>query len=915
MEAEPRGKGVGSEHKKADEGGAWVKLRMRINELEKDKLLLTSNHNQEVCALRAELAALRACAERLEAQRAELCYQLTVAAAEKHSLSERADKDQHALQQEVKERERVVQRLRRRLKEQQEELQENQRREREEERMRKEREERKSREEEELMKTLQSTLEAERTAHLQCQVRGRSLEAALQEAELCGQRLRSGSTEREEELRVERERRSLTEHALQRLQSQLLCCQSELSVAMETERKTTSDLTEQLEEERRRHAHTLTQLQQMIPDAAAKPHGKQSPDVLQRLRSILSSAHFRQEAAQQQILKLQQQNSEHDRQRHEAELRLKEEAAKLRQATAEKQRLEDERERESEQWASERARERAEWASERERERTEWVTKMERERAQWATERERYEKEKERERAEWASERTAMEAESQRVTEESTVHLSFLYSLYQHLLSGCVTHRHYIRRRHIDCGTRLEEAVVHEHPHCIMGNFTWEELCDVITEQVDQLTSDLSTAKEKVSRLLRVCEQRSVCVERLEHSHKCVVSQLKLSRSQCDSLTSDLSESRGEAASFLAACALLAGALRHAHRRLLRLCHMKTLLWWRLQEGVELEQEVRRLADALGGGLPEPGRAVARTRWRRSLWAVLAVTRWQLLVKNNHVVFWFDGVGGAMGVCGFRQEAEPDTGDLQLGSAHLRSTVLSSMCDLQGTLNQTGSAHIIPAGRSALSRLLDHVLDQSELSALSRRVTSQINIKAVASVLQQHFLLFSQRLHSSEVERRSLRLELSNQSRGAEKEKRSLRIVGKHLVELQWNRKQLKKKLKEAHRRSDHIIRWMKAAEMSCNLVTESLSQSQHPLRAVPLLMLSRTESMLGAPELEACQRFLSAVSQLCHVSCSRIGRLEQEVPKFTETFPLINVKTTTVSPCDQSKLRPFQINPTPSVT
>ncbi|KAI3376312.1 hypothetical protein L3Q82_016421 [Scortum barcoo] len=58
-----------------------------------------------------------------------------------------------------------------------------------------------------------------------------------------------------------------------------------------------------------------------------------------------------------------------------------------------------------------------------------------------------------------------------------TVRLSFLYCLYQRLLAGCV--------------------LLHQ-PQSILGNFTWEELCDVITEQVEQLTSDLRKANDKV---------------------------------------------------------------------------------------------------------------------------------------------------------------------------------------------------------------------------------------------------------------------------------------------------------------------------------------------------------------------------------------------------------------------------------
>ncbi|KAF1381181.1 hypothetical protein PFLUV_G00171860 [Perca fluviatilis] len=114
-------------------------MRWRLHQLEKERLELTTAHNQELCRLQAELARLRANVERGEAQRAELQYQLTASqrdaaraaslSRDKHALTERAaalqltveelqkvvditrrarDEDQHALQQEVEERDRLI---------------------------------------------------------------------------------------------------------------------------------------------------------------------------------------------------------------------------------------------------------------------------------------------------------------------------------------------------------------------------------------------------------------------------------------------------------------------------------------------------------------------------------------------------------------------------------------------------------------------------------------------------------------------------------------------------------------------------------------------------------------------------------------------------------------------------------------
>lgn len=175
---------------------------------------------------------------------------------------------------------------------------------------------------------------------------------------------------------------------------------------------------------------------------------------------------------------------------------------------------------------------------------------------------------------------------------------------------------------------------------------------------------------------------------------------------------------------------------------------------------------------------------MALRRWRRSVGVVLAVRRWSLMTTRSAVLLRLET---GLGVCGGVATATDDEDDeggkgacaRWLRSKVLSSIILSSMSDLQGALTHTGSAppDVKSAALSALSRLLDQVLDQSDTpsglppvrldeEALSRRPDA----KALVSSLQQHFLVLSQRLHSAEVERRSLRLEVANQKRGLERE-------------------------------------------------------------------------------------------------------------------------------------------------
>ncbi|KAM6909408.1 LOW QUALITY PROTEIN: coiled-coil domain-containing protein 171 [Xenentodon cancila] len=1067
------------------------RLRWRVNLLEKQKLQLTSSSNQEVCGLQA-VTRLRSAAERAEAQRVELQYQRAVSHRDAERIAElkttgtngRSQEtveelkkalqmtaggqggDQNALQQEVEERDQLIQsfssenqRLHGLLQEQEEALKETERRMvevqtervKEAELIRKqneelkyltEREERSHREKEAVdqrVRSLAASVEAERAAHLESkfnsevvQLRLRDLEAAVaverssqQEAQASLELLRAQFREVERALSLERERGGSTERALQRLQTENAQFQADNRVALENEKKVTSDLSERLEEEKRRHTNTHSLLEEatkrqrdteetflsvmrQIRDALkqarctdersvqpAMDAGNPSPaEVMQLLTTTLNSYQRRLEDSDKQVQglvsasqKLQEENwtlqqltSDQTRRIHESQqvlAKLQEEVTRLHQETSD------------------------------------WSMQSKDLQVELQKEKEKRQKEKEKQREERAEEIQKM---TEQYTKESKDHLTFLHCLYQRLLAGCV---------------------LLDHPQSILGNFTWKELCDVIKEQVDELTADLRKANEKVTHLKSVCRKKSVCVRELQRSQECVLSrleervrrreeawseqhthtvkqlqsELQLCRSQmetlrdqgsslerrCSSLTSELSRLQDllsrrhhESSSFFTACALLAGALRHAHHRLCALAEQKTLLSRRLVERELLEEEVKKLADALEGEKDkkekenERRRSAAR-RWRRSVGVVVALRRWRALSKKTAVIFRLDG-GAAVCVCAALpaatetdQEVSPTTEEDEgsregvcarwLCSRRLSSIVLSSMSDLQGALKHTGASppNVILAARSALSRLLYHLLDQSE-SSISlggadkvKTTPPQIETKTLVSALQQHFLLFSQRLHSAEVERRGLRLQVANLKRGLKekvatvaaerfhavcqelcqalsreqeaqilvqqqteqllvlqqrvdahageqthniqelaearqevsRKESSLRILGKHLSGVQKKRKLLEERLRRAEdelsdaaRRHESLIRCMKAAETSCKQVRDELVQSQPSLSAQPhslplpeeLLELGGAESIMGAPEVAACQSFLSVVSQLRHTCRSRIDWLQQEV-------------------------------------
>ncbi|XP_024143480.1 coiled-coil domain-containing protein 171 isoform X1 [Oryzias melastigma] len=864
----------------ASEGGEGSeetrRLRWRINQLEKEKVTLTANHNQQVCGLQAELARLRSSLERGEAQRAELQFQLTVSrrdgerAAElsrdREALAERAerlqqtveelqtalhitrrarDEDQHALQLELEERDRLVQslgsesqRLHHLLQEQKEALQESERRITEVERQRQRevevterqaeelkflvgREERIQREKEESdqrVKALEAGLEAERAAHLESkfscevmQLRLRDLEAALaversglQEAQRCAELLRAQLGEAERAHSLQTERSGSTERALQRLQDQWQQSTVALTVAMETETATRRELEAEqrkladaqalLEQAVRRQSEAeeaFTTFMKQITDVLhqhrstaehaaqpAKDDGKLSPaELLQLLESSFCSFQHGMDEAHQQVQDLLQ-----------AAGRLQQEKEDLQLLTSNQKKHLDEYQQLCAQLQEE-------------------VTRLRQQSSDWSMQLQGLQEELQREEDRGAEMKQTVEGHQQ----ESAERLSFLHRLYQRLLAG---------------------QVLLDQPQSILGDFTWEELCGVISEQAEQLTSDLQEANRQTAQLQTLCEQRSLRLRDLQRSQETTLTQLEervrrreeawrrrhtqtqsklqLCRSQCvalrdhassleqrcSSLTSDLSGAQKERSSSLLACALLSGALSHAHRRLSALSQQKRLLCRRLEEKEQLEEEVRRLAEALGGENEEQdkGGRTALRRWRRSMCAVLVARRWSLLARKTQVVFRVERGGATVCVCADPATAATKGQDSSqtdrdgvcarwLQSQQLSSAVLASMSDLRGALTLSGSSPpvVIPAARSGLSRLLDHLFSQSapsdlepEQNSLSDRLRrptpTQPDLKALVSTLQQHFLLFSQRLHSAEVERRSLRVEVANLKRGLRRE-------------------------------------------------------------------------------------------------------------------------------------------------
>ncbi|KAI3375821.1 hypothetical protein L3Q82_003749 [Scortum barcoo] len=422
-EDEDRGRGDAGGRKEvrskrsASEGGEGGeragRLRWRVHQLEKEKLQLTSVHNQEVCRLQAELTRLRSSVERGEAQQVELQYQLTVSRrdadrAAELTASSRAPavsrgaaescrtspgmperRTGRLLQQEAEERDGLIrnlssenQRLLRLLQKCEAEadrkevnlgggrsegfyvLQD------QEEVLEESGEEDGGAEEGERERggAVRSEAEVSGVKH-----RGGASSSPGVKVQLCvfgtwRQALaveRSGQQEAQFSLReverafsLERERSAATERALQ--QTEYEQCKSDLSVALETEKKMNSDLTESLsggEEASRQHTHTQLEqaekrrsdseeafmiflkhitetLQQHNNTTAAEGDAQQLPTQTQETTDRqLQDLLFASERLQEENQTLRQLTSDQSRQLEEAQqvsVRLEEEVTRLR---------------------------------------------------------------------------------------------------------------------------------------------------------------------------------------------------------------------------------------------------------------------------------------------------------------------------------------------------------------------------------------------------------------------------------------------------------------------------------------------------------------------------------------------------------------------------------------------------------
>ncbi|XP_041567310.1 coiled-coil domain-containing protein 171 isoform X3 [Taeniopygia guttata] len=282
-----------------------------------------------------------------------------------------------------------------------------------------------------------------------------------------------------------------------------------------------------------------------------------------------------------------------------------------------------------------------------------------------------------------------------------------------------------------------------------------------------------------------------------------------------------LTQFQKEHSSLLAACALLAGALYPLYGRLCAVSSQRDLLQDQVNTYELVNQKIRTLVHALSddkGNTEDEVKLKKRKSqgliyvFRRAVIAVLAANRLKVLAQSSSSLFtWTNGLKEGIGipVCvgeskGKRNLSSCDEEALDcvealswFASSNLLAAIISSVTELQDVVNKPGTKSwvsgklLVNAARNSFSKLMDKLnvimetvpLDHSKYitylekdslvqslahglnkintqameAGLCDRVSSMKNFES----LQKRIFEFTQRLHTAEVERRSLRLQLA----------------------------------------------------------------------------------------------------------------------------------------------------------
>ncbi|XP_078386435.1 coiled-coil domain-containing protein 171 isoform X1 [Cetorhinus maximus] len=360
----------------------------------------------------------------------------------------------------------------------------------------------------------------------------------------------------------------------------------------------------------------------------------------------------------------------------------------------------------------------------------------------------------------------------QKDTEEK---LTFLHSLYQRLIAGCV---------------------VMKQPNGMLAKFSWPELCTILQENIDVLTSDLSRASEKESYMERICRNKDETIHHLQQSQEATFNKLteqmkereaswkkqKIdleehysgllgevhSRAQTchlgaeeakeklsslekvkDKLTLELSltkellsQKQKEHVALLAACALMAGALYPLYSRSCELSVQKDFLQEQIHTCEYFKNELRTVVQVLSlesnpsklKKKKKPQKGLIQV-FRKSVIAIIAANRLRAFGLGCKPLFtWTEGFKNKprLAICTgkvkfyithSRQESEQSRFTQAVewfSSSDLLAAIVDSMAELQDVITKSHHNHHLSsrsmenAAKGSFSKLMDRLIVEME---------------------------------------------------------------------------------------------------------------------------------------------------------------------------------------------------------
>nr|XP_009677131.1 PREDICTED: coiled-coil domain-containing protein 171 isoform X3 [Struthio camelus australis] len=404
-----------------------------------------------------------------------------------------------------------------------------------------------------------------------------------------------------------------------------------------------------------------------------------------------------------------------------------------------------------------------------------------------------------------------------------------------------------------------------------------------------------------------------------------------------------LTQIQKERSSLLAACALMAGALYPLYGRSCALSTQRDLLQDQVNVYELVNQEIRTLVHALSD-IEEKKQDEAKIKqrkfrnltriFRKGVIAVLAANRLKVLGQSCSALFsWVDGFKEGVGilVCvgdskGHKKEQIHCVEALSwFTSSDLLAAVISSVAELHDVVSKTDpnswlSGHLlVSSARNSFSKLMEKLnvimdtvpLDSSrsisyvEKDSLVQRLARGLHkinaqalkaglcdrlpiMKSIAS-LQKHIFEFTQRLHTAEVERRSLRLELAEFKRNLnemKKEADKAQSLQEQLNMFKQSKLITNERFESACEELNHALHREHQAQMLLNEQAQQLQELNNKLElhcseeADKNQMLSETVKSLSKAKMEL-RRKDQSLRQLNRL----LTQLEQDKRRLEESI------------------------------